>query len=51
MPYAQNLRSAGVERDFLPALADDAMNVQRLLVNNPREVTRSDALRLYEAAF
>ena len=32
-------------------LARDAMNVQRLLVNNPRDVTYEDALAIYEAAF
>jgi alcohol dehydrogenase class IV len=35
----------------LPALARDAMLQQRLLVNNPREVTEADALRLYEEAY
>ena len=38
-------------RDDLPLLARDAMNVQRLLVNNPRDVTYEDALQIYEAAF
>ncbi len=31
-------------------LAKDAMNQQRLLVNNPREVTYEDALKIYEQA-
>ena len=51
MPYAQNLRSAGVSQDDLPMLARDAMNVQRLLVNNPRDVAYDDALALYQAAY
>jgi len=51
MPYAQSLRAAGIPRDALPQLAGDAMKQQRLLVNNPRDVTHDDALRLYEAAF
>ncbi len=51
MPYAQRLRDAGVKPDDLPMLARDAMNVQRLLVNNPREVAYDDALALYEAAY
>ncbi|WP_059410896.1 iron-containing alcohol dehydrogenase [Cupriavidus basilensis] len=51
MPYAQSLRAAGIPRDALPRLAGDAMKQQRLLVNNPRDVTHDDALRLYEAAF
>jgi alcohol dehydrogenase class IV len=51
MPYAQTLRSAGVGQADLPMLADDAMKVQRLLINNPRDVTHADALALYQAAF
>ncbi len=51
MPYAQTLRAAGVRQDDLPMLARDAMNVQRLLVNNPRDVAYADALALYQAAF
>ncbi len=31
-------------------LARDAMNVQRLLVNNPRDVSFEDALALYQTA-
>jgi len=50
MPYAQTLRDAGVKPDDLPMLAEDAMKVQRLLVNNPRDVTFPDALALYQAA-
>ena len=45
------LREAGVPRDALPGLADAAMLQTRLLVNNPREVTRDDALNIYEAAW
>ena len=51
MPYPQTLRDAGVPDTALPLLARDAMHVQRLLVNNPREVTFDDALAIYEAAF
>ena len=47
MPYPQTLRDAGVPDTALPLLARDAMNVQRLLVNNPREVTFDDALGIY----
>ncbi|MCY1529243.1 Long-chain-alcohol dehydrogenase 1 [compost metagenome] len=38
------LRDAGVLESKLPILARDAMQQQRLLVNNPREVTVVDAL-------
>lgn len=51
MPYAQSLRQADVREDDLPLLATDAMNVQRLLVNNPRDVAYDDALAIYRAAF
>jgi alcohol dehydrogenase class IV len=51
MPYPQRLRDVGVARNDLPLLARDAMKVQRLLVNNPRDVVYEDALRIYEAAF
>lgn len=45
------LRDAGVPEEMLPQLAKDAMLQQRLLVNNPREVTEADALAIYQAAF
>jgi alcohol dehydrogenase class IV len=45
------LRDADVPRHRLPQLAEDAMQQQRLLVNNPREVTQADALAIYEAAY
>jgi alcohol dehydrogenase class IV len=51
MPYAQTLSAAGVKQADLPMLAEDAMKVQRLLVNNPRAIAYPDALALYQAAF
>ncbi|MFS2127281.1 iron-containing alcohol dehydrogenase [Pseudomonas sp. Pseusp97] len=45
------LRDAGVPESSLPQLAADAMLQQRLLVNNPREVSENDALAIYRAAF
>jgi alcohol dehydrogenase class IV len=51
MPYPQRLQDVGVGLSDLPLLARDAMNVQRLLVNNPRDVTYADALAIYEAAY
>lgn len=51
MPYEHRLRDVGVGRDDLPMLATDAMKVQRLLVNNPRELSYEDALAIYEQAF
>ncbi len=48
---APRLRDAGVPREALEALADDAMKQTRLLVNNPRPLTRADALAIYDAAW
>lgn len=47
MPMPQRLREVGVTEGDLPMLAEDAMKVQRLLVNNPREVAYEDALSIY----
>ncbi|MFZ6049034.1 iron-containing alcohol dehydrogenase [Pseudomonas sp. CR3202] len=45
------LRDAGVPQAMLPRLASDAMLQQRLLVNNPREVSEAQALAIYQAAY
>ncbi len=45
------LRDAGVTEESLETLAADAMLQQRLLVNNPREVSEADALAIYKAVF
>lgn len=45
------LRDAGVNEDAIPTMAKDAMKVQRLLKNNPREVTLEDAINIYKEAF
>jgi alcohol dehydrogenase class IV len=45
------LRRAGVKEGDLEMLAADAMLQQRLLINNPRDVTYADALGIYRAAF
>jgi alcohol dehydrogenase class IV len=47
----QTLREMNIPKDMLPKMASDAMNQQRLLVNNPREVTEKDALAIYRAAY
>jgi alcohol dehydrogenase class IV len=49
MPFAHTLREVGVAESDLKKLASDAMNQQRLLVNNPREVSEADALAIYSA--
>lgn len=48
---ALRLRDHGIAFDEAPTLAREAMRQTRLLVNNPCEITESDAQRLYEAAW
>jgi len=48
---APRLRDHGIAADEAPLLAREAMKQQRLLVNNPREISEADARRLYEAAW
>lgn len=45
------LRDVGVGEADLSGMAADAMKQQRLLVNNPREVTEQDAYDIYRAAW
>ncbi|HEX5282761.1 MAG TPA: iron-containing alcohol dehydrogenase [Bryocella sp.] len=47
----QRLRDLGVEQSQLAMLADDAMKQTRLLINNPKTLTRTDVLAIYEAAW
>ena len=45
------LRDVDIPREALPRMARDAMKQTRLLVNNPRPVTKADALSIYEKAW
>jgi alcohol dehydrogenase len=45
------LRDVEIPEADLPMLAKDSMQHQRLLVNNPRDVTEQDALAIYRAAY
>jgi alcohol dehydrogenase len=45
------LRDAEVKESSLPVLAEAAMLQQRLLINNPREVSLQDALEIYQQAY
>jgi alcohol dehydrogenase len=47
---ARRLTQVGIQAADVTRLAEHAMLQQRLLVNNPREVTFGDALRLYSEA-
>ena len=43
----KNLSSFGVRKEHIPNLADGVLKVTRLLANNPRAITRDDAIALY----
>jgi alcohol dehydrogenase len=45
------LKAMDIPESDLPMLASDGMKQQRLLINNPREVTEADALAIYQAAY
>jgi len=45
-----SLKDVGVKENDIPAIAKDAMKVQRLLKNNPREITEADAIEIYKKA-
>jgi alcohol dehydrogenase class IV len=46
-----NLAHQGIDRSSIPHLATAAMTVQRLLRNNPRELTHADAEFIYAQCF
>lgn len=50
LPIPQRLRDVGVATADIPDMARDALNVQRLLINNPRPVTYDDAVAIYRSA-
>lgn len=47
----RRLRDVNIPADALPRMAKEAMKHQRLLVNNPRLVTETDALAIYREAW
>src|SRR5690606_15670600 len=44
------LKEVNVPEEAIPKMASDAMKVQRLLKNNPREITEKDAIHIYQSA-
>lgn len=46
----QTLKEVDVPETAIAPMAADAMKVQRLLKNNPREITEQDAVAIYKAA-
>jgi alcohol dehydrogenase class IV len=47
----QKLSELNIPREAIPAMAQAAMKVTRLLKNNLRPLTEADAARVYEAAY
>jgi alcohol dehydrogenase class IV len=45
------LSQMNIAESDLPKLAEEAMLQQRLLINNPRELSLDDALSIYQQAF
>lgn len=45
------LKEVNVPESAIPQMAVDAMKIQRLLKNNPREITEQDAINIYKAAY
>ena len=45
------LSGIDIPREAIPRMAESAMKIQRLLVNNPREVTMQDAIGIYNNAY
>lgn len=45
------LSELGIPEDAIQQMAKDALKIQRLLKNNPREITEEDAVAIYKAAF
>lgn len=43
----RRLSKLGISHNDLPRMAEDAMKAERVMRNNPREVTYDDALRMY----
>ncbi len=45
------LSELNIPEDAIPAMANDAMKITRLLKNNPRLITLEDAIAIYTAAY
>jgi len=45
------LKEVNVPESAIPQMAADAMKIQRLLKNNPRDIAEQDAIDIYKAAY
>jgi alcohol dehydrogenase len=46
----RRLRAVGIPESAVPQMAESAMKVTRLLVNNPRKINLEDAIAIYKSA-
>ncbi len=46
----RRLRAVGIPESAVHQMAESAMKVTRLLVNNPRKITLEDAIKIYKSA-
>jgi alcohol dehydrogenase class IV len=46
-----SLRELGVSREEIPAIAEDMLRVGRLLVHNPRAISKEDAVEIFERMY
>ncbi|MNP87142.1 hypothetical protein D3C76_1878390 [compost metagenome] len=51
MEIPQGLRSFGVPQEAIPAMALEAAGIERLMRNNPRQLTALDIEKIYRAAY
>ncbi|MCI8208435.1 alcohol dehydrogenase [Pseudomonas sp. S25] len=47
----KGMRSFGVPEDAIPAMAEEASKIDRLMRNNPRKLTAADIEKIYRAAY
>ncbi|MBS1503988.1 MAG: iron-containing alcohol dehydrogenase, partial [Bacteroidetes bacterium] len=45
------LSELSIPREIFPEMAKDALKIQRLLKNNPREISEEDAIHIYNEAY
>ncbi len=45
------LRDLDIPQDAIPKMAEDALKITRLLINNPREISLPDAITIFNAAY
>lgn len=45
------LREVNIPQHAIPAMAKDALKIQRLLKNNPRHISEEDAINIYNEAY